>query len=341
MFLFDHSNGHDCVAPDALNPTAISKTFGGKQPLMQNSVIANSTYLGPYQHDSKLKVGETQSMIFSHTDTGPFYLHPSERQSQKFDSILGNKTENIPKPDLGKSLKKKGITNLKGNRDKLKKLCDKNKIPTTRTVLDIKQGWANKAKGAYQVLWERGWINPLANPKTYTWKGRADDYGNIDKSTSIKALIMNQPDFLEQKTLLQHHCEQLGVLSDRSPVAHCDIAGKGIEFNWGFSKMNYRSKPIEMKRNKTKFHELVMSVLGKDILTMAVCRANAHRARQYMLAYMTLAKTANVQSYPNEQSTTNEQSPQTDTHNNSSDQTNNSKHNEVTHSLIESCVGLF
>ena len=167
---------------------------------MQNSVITNNSYLGPYHHSNKLQVGDTQKMIFNHTDKGPFYLNEKERRSLRFDSIIGNKTENIPKPDLIKRLKDKGIKNQKGNKDKQKKLCDKNNIPTKHTVLDIKQGWTNKPKGAYQVLCEQGWINPNVPPKTYTWKGKSDKYGNIDESTSaIKIMIMNQPNFLEQK----------------------------------------------------------------------------------------------------------------------------------------------
>ena len=57
-----------------------------------------------------------------------------------------------------------------------------------------------------------------------------------------------QPDFIHQETLLQIYCSKLGVLSDRSPIAHCEIAGDGIEFDWGFSKIIYRSKPLDEKK---------------------------------------------------------------------------------------------
>ena len=308
---------------------------------MQNSVITNNSYLGPYHHSNKLQVGDTQKMIFNHTDKGPFYLSEKERRSLRFDSIIGNKTENIPKPDLIKRLKDKGIKNPKGNKDKLKKLCDKSNIPTKHTILDIKQGWTNKLKGAYQVLWEQWWINPNVPPKTYIWKGKTDEYSDINEFTSIKIMIMNQPDFLEQKTLLQHHCKKLSVFSDQSPVAHCEIAGEGIEFDWGFSKMSYCSKPIEMKRNKTKFHKLVMSVLSRDVLTVAVCRANTHRARQYMLAYMALTETANNQSYPNSDQTTNKQTQQHSDDNQHQQQTTDINRKGITHSLIEKAVWVY
>ena len=75
---------------------------------------------------------------------------------------------------------------------------------------------------------------------------------------------------MEQETLLQTHCKKLGAMSDRSPVALPEIAGKGIKFNWGFSKITYRAKSLSQKRNKTKFHELVHEVLSNAVLTLSV-----------------------------------------------------------------------
>ena len=79
-----------------------------------------------------------------------------------------------------------------------------------------------------------------------------DGFGNHNLATSIKAMIACQPNFINQKMLMQHFCELLGAKSDQTPVAHCEIAGEGIKFDWGYSKMLYRSKPISMKRNKIK-----------------------------------------------------------------------------------------
>ena len=60
LFLFDHSNGHDRTAPDALKADAISKYHGGKQPIMRDSIILDKSYLGPFHHDTKLQIGNTQ-----------------------------------------------------------------------------------------------------------------------------------------------------------------------------------------------------------------------------------------------------------------------------------------
>ena len=244
LFMFDHSNGHDRVSPDALSPTAISKNYGGVQPFMRDSVITDSSFLGPYNHPGKLKVGDVQSMSFSHTDVGPFYLREKEREERKFDKITGTKKKQLVNTELVDKLKDVGIKNPKGKKSKLLKLCKMNNTNTVHTVVETTQGWVNKQKGAFQVLYERGWINPSIPFNHYTIDGKLDSFGNQSESLSIRKLIAKQPDFQQQETLLQSYCKQLGVLTDRSPVAHPEITGEGIEFDWGCSKLVCRSKPL-------------------------------------------------------------------------------------------------
>ena len=50
-------------------------------------------------------------------------------------------------------------------------MCKTKNVETTTTVPEIVEGWIGKPKGALQVLYERGWINPTNNPKVYTMKG--------------------------------------------------------------------------------------------------------------------------------------------------------------------------
>ena len=95
LFIFDHSNGHDRVSPDALNPTAISKYHGGSQPFMRDSRIADASYLGPHEHETKLKIGDIQTMTFSHADIGPFYLTEKEKEQKRFDKIMGGSKRKI------------------------------------------------------------------------------------------------------------------------------------------------------------------------------------------------------------------------------------------------------
>ena len=95
LFLFDHSNGHDRVRPDALSASAIRKGYGGSQQKMRLSVIKDNTYLGPFDHPSKLKVGNTQTMVFDLSHSGPFYMSDREKQDKKYDVSKGTKM--IPK----------------------------------------------------------------------------------------------------------------------------------------------------------------------------------------------------------------------------------------------------
>lgn len=67
---------------------------------MQNSVIANATYLGPYEHQDKLKVGETQRMDPEKNKI------PSTRVNLLFWIL-----------NMGGSIKQKVHTKYFGNRD--------------------------------------------------------------------------------------------------------------------------------------------------------------------------------------------------------------------------------
>ena len=120
----------------------------------------------------------------------------------------------------------------------------------------------------------------LLGPKEYILLGACGiySYGNRHQENSIKRLISIQPYLLHQETLLKTYWRKLGAKSNRKPVAHCD----SIEFGWCFSKIIYRYKSLEDKKNKNKFYGIVRSVLIKYILTLLVCRINTHKARQDM-----------------------------------------------------------
>ena len=71
LFLFDHSSGHDKQREDGLNVKKMTKSFGGNQRKMRDTVIKQEKgYLGPYLRI--LNPGDTQSMVFKDRDNGPF-----------------------------------------------------------------------------------------------------------------------------------------------------------------------------------------------------------------------------------------------------------------------------
>ena len=113
-FLFDHSNGHDRQRPDGLNVNKISKYYGGKQPSMRDSDIKNDSYLGPYNHPRKLRVGDVQKMTQSDNEEGPYYMSSEMRESKKFDKSDGKTREvDLTVDELIVSLRRVGV-NAKG-----------------------------------------------------------------------------------------------------------------------------------------------------------------------------------------------------------------------------------
>ena len=96
-------------------------------------------------------------------------------------------------------------------------------------------------------------------------------------------------DFIEEETLLQYHGRLLGVKVVRTPKCHPEIAGEGIEYDWGCGKGFYRRLPLSAKKTKNKFRESVKKSLDMDeVLTIKRRRLFSKRAREYMVAYSIL-----------------------------------------------------
>jgi hypothetical protein len=82
----------------------------------------------------------------------------------------------------------------------------------------IVEGWVGKPKGSFQILWERGLINPSKERGYYTVKGKKDALGKIVEGSSFRTLIKAQPDFAEEETLLQYHVSQSSSWSIGDPL---------------------------------------------------------------------------------------------------------------------------
>ena len=221
-----------------------------------------------------------------------------QRQSTKSDRPTGKWKEGVnrKKADLEKDLQAIGVSS-KGNRKALAKLCEENGLPVVETVKIVKEGWMGKPKGMLQVLWERGFIDTSMEQKKavsfYTNDGKTDAFGNAVPGTSLKKMMKQLFDFVEEETLLQYHGRLLGVLVDRTPKCHPEIAGEGIEYSWGCSKGAYRRLPFAEKKKKENFRESVRKCLDPSLLTIVRQRKFSKRARQYMLAYHSIDKKTN------------------------------------------------
>jgi hypothetical protein len=288
IFLFDHSCGHDRQRPDGLSVPKINKTHGGAQPKMRKSKIETEEFLGPFP--AKLQVGDYQHMVYQDGDVGPFFKTDTEQQASKFDNLTGVSKRKMRRKDaMEKDLREKGVR-AKGNKVAIVELCKQNNIPYIITTETINEGWNAKPKGMLQILWERGFIDPAIEPAKadsfYTNDGKKDAFGNLIPGTSLRKMMSSLIDFINEETLLQYHGKTLGVLVDRSPKCHPEVAGEGIEYSWGCAKGKYRRLPLMDKRRKENFRNSVRQCLDRTtVLTIERQRMFSKRARQYMLAY--------------------------------------------------------
>lgn len=104
---FDQSSGHTKKRHFGLNAEVMIKSFGGSTPTMRDTPITAGC-LGPYNHPTKLKVGDVQSMSFQDSDIGPWELSSQERINQRDDRLTGEKTTEIKRKkqllrELGKT----------------------------------------------------------------------------------------------------------------------------------------------------------------------------------------------------------------------------------------------
>jgi hypothetical protein len=285
LFLFDHSCGHDRMPDDALRIEGMNKGYGGEQNIMRESIIKGEDgYLGP--HNCKLSVGDIQSMVFRSTNNGPYWMTPEEREQTRKDHFGTTvTTKEHTKPHLIELLRQRGIENAKGSKKQIRNMAERAGISLTYQKQDVLQGWEGKAKGMEQILWERGWIDPSQDRRTYTVIGKKDSMGALRKDTSLRYLMSNLKDFEGQETMLQLKATEMGVFMDRTPKCHCELAGEGIEYAWGCAKNHYRRQPLKDKHGKENFRRTVRACFSRNVVTTERVRLFSQRTRAYMQAY--------------------------------------------------------
>jgi hypothetical protein len=147
----------------------------------------------------------------------------------------------------------------------------------------LEHGWVNKPKGLLQVLWERGFIDPV--------KAGLLDYVVHDKPgcKGLRTMVAELRDFENEETRLQYVGQKLGLMIDRSPKYHPECAGEGIEYSWGCGKGMYRYLPIASKKGKDNFLKQVRVCLSSKPdtgnLRVSRIRSFARRQRRYICAY--------------------------------------------------------
>ena len=84
---------------------------------------------------------------------------------------------------------------------------------------------------------------------------------------SMNYVLGNCEDFRNEKGALQCLVEARGHILVMSPKGHCELAGQGIEYDWGKMKQNFRRK------NKYKhFHGLILDSMSRATLPLSTSR---------------------------------------------------------------------
>jgi hypothetical protein len=90
----------------------------------------------------------------------------------------------------------------------------------------VTEGWVGKPKAIYQVLWERGLLDPL-NLNQDTMDGQKDCFGIHQRTYSPKYILSQCKDLQDEESLLQTMAQKMGVMVDRTPKCCCELAWEG------------------------------------------------------------------------------------------------------------------
>ncbi len=68
---------------------------------------------------------------------------------------------------------------------------------------------------------------------------REGHIGTTINEMSLKYLLGNCEDFINEESMLQYYGRMMGITINRTPKCHCKLAGEGIEYSWAASKKKY------------------------------------------------------------------------------------------------------
>jgi hypothetical protein len=244
-----------------------------------------------------LSVGMAQSMVFLPTDEGPFWMTVAERNKRRSHRPKTNaatpKPRNKHKKDLAVELSAPGnvLDPTKFKLEKLQEMARAQAIPLQKTVPSIEPGWVGEQKGMLQVAWEQGWIDVACLKEHAVIK--KDDMGAVDEEFSLQCILGSCLDFAKEATELQTMGEKMGVRVIATTKFHAEMAGEGTEHLWGVAKSWCRSKPLEAKRKKASFLQLVQDCLDPTLLNKEKVRSFSKQARSHICACCAFEHTQN------------------------------------------------
>lgn len=145
----------------------------------------------------------------------------------------------------------------------------------------LQHGYVGQLKGMKQILWERGL--------------REEKLGD-----RAKALVAQCEDFAAEKSTLEELLISTSDVILMSPKGHPELAGKGVEFSWGYPKRGFRSKNDCKAKN---LHANVVVARSQATLPLPRVRKFARGAREYRRAYHVGSTHAEIEKSKEQQKT--------------------------------------
>jgi hypothetical protein len=319
VFELDHSSGHNAERPDGLTTTsqALNWSHGGKQRHMRDSVLT-ADCIGSSEHDRCIIVGKTQHMVFRDQDLPPV-LDPTCPKTQLPTGVM--KTRAMTVVELRQRLEAEAI-NSDGKRAELESRCLLANLPTKLSEPVMTAGYVGTPKGAAHIAFERGFFDsslklpngkkvsmigarlveeadtgagaaappPVVAPRTDHRKKRKEKVKR-DTTTSVLSMLKKCEDFASERPQIVYVVElKLGAFIRLTPKCHPEIAGRGIEYAWGYSKLRYRRDINDGVAAHIK--ENVKKALSRELITVNRIRKFARKARDYKLTYAYLSAMA-------------------------------------------------
>ena len=295
----DQSSNHNTARPDALKAENMNHKYGGdgeKKRVIRESAIPDpippgTKYIGPFvpvvpgtttEHPRRARPGVTVPYFFSPGDPVPF--HPGREAPPEQDvPIPGQfyKDKPFTKNELWTAiLTNDPTTQMPAANAQDAKLTDLQRmatradLPLQHRVPKIKKGYVRDGKvpiGMIEYLYRRGFIDPAAEKAP-------------SKEECIE-ILESLTDFQTELTLLQKVGRDLGLEVIMTPICHCEIAGRAVEYGWGLSKLDYRKINCGDSGKTREYIEKSF-----ESLTIEVVRKLGRLVREYKLAYRTLIK---------------------------------------------------
>jgi hypothetical protein len=295
VYELDHSSGHDKEEVDGLTttPSMLGWEHGGKQRSMRGLELgANNT--GTVGHGRCINLGEIQHMSFQIDDLPPV-LKPL---CPKFPSPTGKTiTRELSVPKMKACLDTEKL-NSDGKRQVLFERCVEAGLPVKLTFPVMTPGYVGEPKGATHIAFKCGFFYAslkLPNGKKVSFSGSKVQEAEAaklneaqeavastiivdhrkkmkpkvkrDKETSVPEILKRCEDFANETPQLEFIAHKyLGAFICLTPKCHPKIAGRGIEYAWGYAKLRFRRGINDAVASHLE--ENVKAALSREVLTI-------------------------------------------------------------------------